>query len=112
MGVTAEASAEELREIPDHGITYARVELKNLRLSHAAALFLLQGASLRQLLDGVTLSGEGPKYFYSVVFAEFPVLWKPPPHIPRVVLARVLETNERRLSGDGVLQAIFLSEIP
>jgi hypothetical protein len=90
------------------------MEIQGLVLSHAASLFLLQGASLRQLFTDVVLACPHCthlecNHFYSVVFAEPPMLWRPPPTISRLVLARIIE-RPVDMSPEAVLSELFSAE--
>jgi len=85
--------------------SYYRVEVKDIRLSHAAALFLLQGASLRDLFSDVVIDGG----VYLLAFSEMPQLYVPPPTVPRVVLVRVVD-RAVSLSPENLLQNLFLKE--
>ena len=96
-------------------IHYDRVELTGFLLSHAATIFLLQGASLRQLFTDVVLVrppgfAREDHHYYSVVFAEPPMLWRPPPMISRVVLARLIE-RPVDMSPEDVLSELFSAEV-
>jgi hypothetical protein len=70
------------------GGAYVRVELKKVLLSQTATLYLLQNATLRHLL-GETMVGD--LGIFTIVFAEPPKLWKPPPMLPRVIMARIVD---------------------
>lgn len=87
-------------------LAYLRVLLKRVRLSHASVLYLLQGASLRQLFEGTSVEGN----FFSLAFAEMPRLWQLPVELDRVVLVRVLSAPEG-VDPEKVLYELFLAEV-
>ena len=99
----------ETLALPD--FTVLRVELRDFRLSHAGALFLLQGASLKQLFaDVVVKVGDREPDVYSLAIADSPRLFSPPPLVPRVVLAHILERPASTLP-EKVFEQLFMSEM-
>ena len=96
---------------PDTSFTYIRIELKDFHLSHAAALFLLQGASLKNLFDNVvvTVGGREPD-IYSLAIADAPRLFAPPPRCPRVVLAHILE-RPVDMPPEKIFEQLFMREM-
>lgn len=91
--------------------TFFRVELADFRLSHAASLFLLQGASLRMLFDNVVVRvGDRPADFYSLVFASVPQLFIPPQKLDRLVLAHIFE-RPANITPDALYEQLFMGEM-
>lgn len=91
--------------------TVLRVELQDFLLGHGGALFLLQGASLRQLFSDVVLKvGDRDPDVYSLALADAPRLFLPPPRVPRVVLAHILE-RPADLTPEKVFEQLFMSEM-
>lgn len=87
-----------------------RLELLDFHLSHAAALFLLQGASLRDLFDNVVVAvGENPPDVYSLAVATPARLFVPPPRVTKVVLAHILE-RPASLTPDEIFSRLFREE--
>lgn len=90
---------------------FLRVVLHNFHLSQAASLFLLQGASLKQLFaDVVVKVGNREPDFYSLAIADSPRLFAPPPRIPRVVLAHILERSATS-KPEELFERIFMLEM-
>ena len=88
-----------------------RVELRDFYLSQASALYLLQGASLRQLLSDVVLSArDHAPDVYSLVLASPVKLHHPPPRIGVVVLAHILE-RPATVSPENLFKQLFLQEL-
>lgn len=101
--------AHERIELQD--FTILRVELHDFRLSHAGALFLLQGASLKQLFSDVVVRvGDRDPDVYSLAVADAPQLFLPPPRVPRVVLAHILE-RPASMPPEKVFEQLFMSEM-
>jgi hypothetical protein len=94
------------------GLSYLRVELADLRLSHPAVLFLLQGASMRQLLRGVILEDvPGMKSVVcSVVFADVPSLKKPPFVVRKAIMVHTF-SSDPSLSDDELFRSLLESEL-
>lgn len=93
--------------IEDRLCTYLQIELEDFYLSHAASLYLLQGASLMQVFSDVVVKvGDKEPEIYSIVFATPPRLHLPPPRIERVVLAHILE-RPANWSPEELLQHLF-----
>lgn len=89
------------------GIEYERFELTDFRLSHAAVLYLLQGASLRQLFFGTHCQ---PEKSCVLAFSEAPCLWLPPVVSSRVVLAS-LRSLPNGIGEEEIYRELFFSEI-
>lgn len=86
---------------------YERLELRDVHLSHASGLYLLQGASIRGLLDGIMV---WPLAFVgNVGSSDAPALSKPPLVIRKLVLVHVLEKPEN-LDGEELTKQIFFME--
>lgn len=100
----------ETELVEDQDARYCRIELKDLHLSHAATLFLLQGASLRQLFQDVVLRvGDREPDFYSLAMTSTAKLYDPPPRVPRIVLVHILERPADK-SPEELLEQIFMRE--
>lgn len=90
---------------------FQRVALRDFYLSHAATLFLLQGASLKQLFsDVVVKAGAREPDVYSLIFTSVPRIHAPPPRIDQVVLAHILE-RPVDLSPDQLVEQLFTIEL-
>lgn len=95
----------------DDRLSYDYLVFERFRLSHAAALYLLQGASLRTLLTDVSVVLEvSPLALYSLAFAESEPLWKPPPMLPRLVLAH-LTNLPKGMKADEVFRVLLEEEL-
>lgn len=104
--------APDASELVEHeDFTYGRVVLKDFYLSHAAGLYLLQGASLEQLFSDVVVTiGDNDPDVYSLIFAEPPALHSPPPRIATVVLAHIYERPVNVPPAD-LLRSLFMQEM-
>lgn len=90
---------------------YETIELEDFHLSHAAALFLLQGASMKTLFADVVVTREGGEpTVFSLALTDVPKLYAPPPRCRRVVLARILE-RPANLTPDALFEKIFVLEM-
>lgn len=95
-------------------IEFERLEVKDLFLSHAAGLFLLQGASFKQLLDGTLIVEQQGTFLEAfeatLVFAELPALHRPP-----LVIRKAVFAFPRRfpagLSSSELSKALLLLEL-
>ena len=94
----------------EHGVTYFRTELMNVHLSQTAALLLLQGASLFQVLSDVILPLGFERRFFSPVFVSPLKLHEPPPRLTRVVLVSLAE-RPVQLSPEEVLKLLLPLEV-
>lgn len=110
VGVAPKAPLDaELIEEKD--FRYLRLVLEDFHFSHAAALFLLQGASLRHLFENVVVKvGDRDPDFYSLALAEPVKLHAPPPRISRVVLAHILE-RPAAIAPEALLEQLFIREL-
>ena len=83
-----------------------------MALSHSAVLFLLQGASMRQLLSGVVVDNvPGMKSVVcSVVFADIPSLKKPPFVVRRAILVHMF-SSDHQLSDDELFRSLLEAEL-
>lgn len=103
--------AEKLDLVQQNEFAYSRLVLKDFHLSHAAALFLLQGASLKTLFgDVVVRIDEIEPEVFSLAVSESPRLFTPPPFIRRVVLAHILE-RPVTITPDVLFERIFMLEM-
>lgn len=100
----------ELEKFETEDFTALRLELRDFYLSHAAALFLLQGASLRNLFDNVVIGvGERAPDVYSLAVATPARLFVPPPRATKVVLAHILE-RPVNITPDEIFTRLFREE--
>lgn len=98
-------------------IEYQRLEVNDLHLSHAAGLFLLQGASLKQLLDDTLIieiskdPGETMEAFNGIlIFADVPALHRPPLVLKKAVFAH-LTRYPANIPLSELTKALLLSEL-
>lgn len=91
-----------------NGVSYTSLELRDVRLSHTAVLYLLQGASLRQLFTSTYL-GDNEKAHFWFAFAVVPQLDRLPVVLPRVVLAA--DVAAPGVEESAIDYALFLSEV-
>lgn len=97
--------------VEEKDFRYFRLDLRDFHFSHAAALFLLQGASLRQLFENVVVTvGDRAPDFYSLAIAEPVKLHDAPPRISRLVLAHILE-RPPAITPDALLEQLFMREL-
>ncbi len=92
----------------ESGLEYMGVELKDFYLSHASALFLLQGASLKQLFDNVIVADDS--HIHSLALADAPHLMDPPPRVPRVVLVHIMN-QPAGLTQEQIFAKLFMYEM-
>lgn len=99
-----------LEERDLEGVKYLRAKVDDLHLSQPSALLLLQGSTLKSILDGVLIEeSDNAAGFYSLVTAEPPCLWKPPANIRSAVFARIVE-RPVDVHPEEIFRKLFIRE--
>lgn len=93
----------------ENGVSYFRLEVRDLRLSHTAVLFLLQGGSPRQLFDGVLVLHRDA-FVGKLAIADLPSLHKLPVVLPRIVLYNLAKKLDG-LTEQQLEQQLLVAEL-